>query len=175
VHWDDVGPETKLESVLATWPEAERTLVQLAPAFRAFETPFLRKTFARAATMRQVAETVGVPVGVLLDALKSSGNLTSGARTAPGGADREGAVPAWAQRLPHVRHDARYEVEQTIHPLPVVLAELERLADGEVYELITPLIPAPLVGLLAKRGYDAHSSYDRERGFARTMIRRRPH
>ncbi|MGC4000266.1 MAG: DUF2249 domain-containing protein [Anaeromyxobacter sp.] len=172
ISWDEVGPATKLAAVLEAWPQLERVLVGLSPFFGALENPLLRATFGKAATLQQVALAARVPLSVLLEALASELRAPGSPVAAP---ERitAAAPPAWATRIPHARHDARFDVERGVHPLPSVLEELDALPPGEVYELLTPLVPAPLLGLLAKRGFEGHWVVDEARGFARTLIRRR--
>jgi hypothetical protein len=55
-----------------------------------------------------------------------------------------------------------------------VLQDLAALAEGQVYELVTPFIPVPLIELAAKDGYDAFPQLDPEAPFVRTLFRRRP-
>lgn len=170
--WADVGADTKLEPVLERWPELEQLLVEVCPSFEAFASPLLRRTFAKAASLRQVAQTAGVPVEGLLDAMGATVRSSRIPASLPRRDAPRTEAPAWVRRSPHARHDARLDVERGIHPLPRVLEELEALPDGEVYELLTPLLPAPLLGLLAKKGYEAHAELDEQQRMARTLIRR---
>ncbi len=52
--------------------------------------------------------------------------------------------------------------------------ELEALGRGDVYELVTPFIPAPLLGLAARDGFEAYPQVDPEARCVRTFFRRRP-
>lgn len=173
IAWAEVSPETKLEPVLEAWPAAERVLAAASPSFRALADPLLRRTFARAATLRQVAQAAGVSVEALLRSIERAIRFPDEPLEVPPRGDGPHR-PAWAEALPWARHDARLDVERGVHPLPEVIEELEQLPDGEVYELLTPLVPAPLLGLLARKGFEAFWTLDEERGFARTLIRRAP-
>jgi hypothetical protein len=55
------------------------------------------------------------------------------------------------------RHDARAAIEAGEHPLPKVMADLATLGDAEVYELVTPFVPAPLVDLARQKGFSTYS------------------
>jgi hypothetical protein len=173
LRWSDIGPDTKLEAVLRSWPELERTLVELSPSLRALENPLLRSTFARVASLRQVAEAGGLELAKLLEELGASIGAPDRTPSRPAIAAPAEEPPVWAARRPLARHDAREDVARGVHPLPDVLAELETLPDGEVFELLTPMLPAPLLGLLERKGFEAHVAGVRE-GLARTVIRRKP-
>jgi hypothetical protein len=68
-------------------------------------------------------------------------------------------------------HDARAAIEAGEHPMPQVMADLGALAGGEVYELVTPFVPAPLVDLAKGKGFEAFSVAVEE-GLVRTFFRR---
>ena len=55
--------------------------------------------------------------------------------------------------------------------MPRVLADLAGLADGEVYALVTPFVPAPLVDLARGKGFLAFSATEGE-ARVRTYFRR---
>src|SRR5512138_3527865 len=152
-----ITPDSRLGELLERWPALEQVLVDLSPHFRALKNPVLRRTVARIATLRQVSQVSGVALGVLV------ARLRAGAGLAPAGVDEEAAGaaperPAWAHEREVARtHDARATIEAGEHPMPRVMADLATLADGEVYALVTPFVPAPLVDLARGKGFDAFS------------------
>ncbi|HYS81978.1 MAG TPA: DUF438 domain-containing protein [Anaeromyxobacteraceae bacterium] len=78
------------------------------------------------------------------------------ARPAP--APAEGAAPAWASPEKVTKTlDARPLLAQGLHPVDQVVAELSQLAPGEVFALVTPFVPAPLVERALSLGVAAHS------------------
>ena len=166
--------DAKLGAVLDRWPELLGTLVELSPRFRALEQPLLRKTLGRVATLRQVATAGGVGPETLLARFRAASGLPPLAappavETPPAGR------PAWAHPAAvAARRDARVDVEAGAHPLPHVLQDLAALGDGEVYELLTPFIPAPLLDLAARDGYESYPELDPDAPFVRTLFRRRP-
>ncbi len=147
-----ITPDAKLGDVLARWPELEEVLVGLSPHFAALRNPALRRTVAKVATLRHVAKVSGVELGALVGALRRAAGL---AAPAVGDArDDEGPRPAWASPGAATRtHDACAAIAAGEHPLEEVLGSLARLAPGEVYELITPFVPAPLVERARAKGF----------------------
>src|SRR6266511_5737093 len=63
-------------------------------------------------------------------------------------------------------------IESGEHPMPRVMADLAALADGEVYALVTPFVPAPLVDLACGKGFLSFSATEGD-AQVRTYFRRR--
>jgi hypothetical protein len=132
----------------------------------------LRRTVAKVATLRQVSTVSGVPLGVLVEKLRAGAGLAP-APFVEGGAAAPPQRPAWATDAAVARsHDARAAIERGDHPMPKVMADLAALAGEEVYALVTPFVPAPLVDLAGEKGFDAFSAAERD-GSVRTYFRRR--
>lgn len=166
----DITPDSKLGALLERWPEAEAVLLEISPHFKALQNPVLRRTVARVATLRQVANVSGVPLAVIVERLRAGAGLpplavaASGSEVAPRPPWIEGAAPACT-------HDARAAIEAGEHPMPRVMADLASLAAGEVYLLLTPFVPAPLLDLARDKGFESYSAAEEE-GLVRTWFRR---
>jgi uncharacterized protein (DUF2249 family) len=63
---------------------------------------------------------------------------------------------------------------QPPEPMQQALAAAERLAPGEALEVLTPLMPMPLLSALAERGLQAKATALPEGG-AKVIIRCHPH
>ena len=149
-----ITPDSKIGELLERWPELEAVLVDLSPHFQALANPVLRRTVAKVATLRQVSTVSGVPLGVLVEKLRAGAGLSPVEITeegAAGQADR----PSWAVEGAVVRTlDARAAIEAGEHPMPQVMADLAKLGAGQVYELVTPFVPAPLLDLARGKGFE---------------------
>jgi hypothetical protein len=166
-----ITPESKVGDLLERWPALEDVLVSMSPHFRALRNPVLRRTVAKVATLRQVASVGGVPLGSLVERLRAAAGLPPLALAAEGGGGPS-PRPAWAAEASAARtHDARAAIEAGEHPMPRVIADLVALAEGEVYQLLTPFVPAPLVDLAKGKGFEAFS-VAAEEGLVRTFFRR---
>jgi hypothetical protein len=166
-----ITPDSKIGELLERWPGLEEVLVQLSPHFRALRNPVLRRTVAKVATLRQVSTVSGVALGVLVERLRAGAGLPSVAVPEEHG---EGSPerPAWAAEQAAARtFDARAGIEAGDHPLPRVMADLAGLAGGEVYQLLTPFVPAPLVDLARSKGFASFSVREGE-AMVRTFFRR---
>jgi uncharacterized protein DUF1858/uncharacterized protein DUF2249 len=167
-----ITPESKIGDLLERWPALEAVLLDLSPHFRALRNPVLRRTIAKVATLRQVSTVSGVPLGTLVERLRAGAGLpplTVAAEGAGAAAER----PSWlADTVAVARtHDARAAIEAGEHPMPRVMADLAALPAGEVYLLVTPFVPAPLVDLAREKGFESFSVAETE-GSVRTYFRR---
>ncbi len=150
-----ITPESKLGELLEKWPQLEDLLVAMSPHFKALRNPVLRRTVAKVATLRQVSAVSGVPLGTLIERLRAGAGLAPA--EVPVAADEvPGERPVWAVPSAAVRtHDARAAIEAGDHPMPQVMSDLAALAEGQVYELVTPFVPAPLVDLARGKGFES--------------------
>ena len=153
----DITPETRLAALLEALPELEETLYGLSPAYEKLKNPVLRKTVGRVATLRQVARVGNVPLGRLINSLRAAAGMELSENAEGDGAEGEGA-PAWvAGGSVKDSLDARPLIEQGEHPMAQVLKELPSLGPGELFELVTPFLPAPLVDMARQKGFRAWS------------------
>ena len=167
-----ITPDSKIGELLERWPALEAVLLEISPHFRALQNPVLRRTVAKVATLRQVALVSGVPLGTLLEKLRAGAGLPPLAVSADDAA-APAARPAWIPAEPARRNDARAAIAAGEHPMPQVLADLAALGDGQVYELVTPFVPAPLLDLARAKGFESWSLIETGE-LARTWFRKAP-
>jgi len=150
-----ITPDTKVGEMLELHPQLEEVLLGISPAFKALKNPVLRRTVAKVATLRQVAKVGAVPLGELIEKLRSAAGLEvaqEGFDESPDDAVR----PAWAHPSAVVRSfDARPVIESGGQPLARVMGDLADIEGGQVYELWTPFVPAPLIDMAKAKGFQA--------------------
>jgi len=149
-----ITPETKISALLNAYPDLEPVLIEMAPAFEKLKNPILRKTIARVANLRQAAELGKIPLGTLINRLRRSAGQNewqeSGGDTAAG----ESGTPAWVTSGQiHITLDARPMLEAGEHPVNRVMQELPELQDNQLYVLIAPFVPAPLIDMAKTKGF----------------------
>jgi len=139
-----ISPKTKVAELLEAYPPLEEALVHLVPAFEKLRNPVLRRTVARITTLQQAAAIGGVKVEDLINHLrKAVGQDTfSGAEAATYNTQQ----PAWysAERVV-AGLDARPMLAAGEQPVNQVIADLNALHPGDIYWLVAPFMPAPLV------------------------------
>ncbi len=150
----DITPETKLGKLLNRYPELEDELLNMSPAFAKLRNPVLRKTVAKVASLKQIAEVGNISLIDLINRLRQKVGIQ---QMCPEGSDSEkinSAKPDWLDINKVVKIlDARPIIESGEHPMEQVLKELATLQDGQVYQLNTPFVPTPLLDVLKNKGY----------------------
>jgi hypothetical protein len=157
-----ITPKTKVHELLQVYPELEETLIELAPVFKKLKNPVLRRTIARVTTLQQAAQVGEIPVHKLVNTLrqKVGQDTLEGIETVAGGDTKR---PSWFNPEKIVKQlDARPVIEQGGHPLGDVLTDIRDLNPGDIYELITPFLPAPLIERVVDQGFDAWSKKETE-------------
>jgi len=150
-----ITPESRVGELLETYPQLEEVLISISPTYKALRNPVLRRTVARVATLRQVARVGNVPLAALVNRLRAEVGQGEAEMTAEAEAAAAEA-PGWAAETAAARrYDARADIESGGHPMPTVMAELAKLAPGEVFMLLTPFEPAPLIDVAKQKGYAA--------------------
>ncbi len=149
----DITPDTKIGPLLDNYPQLEAILTDMSPAFAKLRNPILRRTIAKIATLSQVAQIGDIPLGTLINTLRTAVGQTD-AIFAEGDSARALGKPEWVDSSKIVKSlDARPILEAGEHPLGYVLKDLRELKADEIYELITPFLPAPLIDTVKGKGY----------------------
>ncbi len=150
-----ITPETKLHALLEAYPQLEEKLLAMSPHFAKLRNPVLRATIAKVATLRQVAAVGGLSLAELINNLRAAVGQMCGNFGGPAGSNER---PEWfaAERIT-LRLDARPLLAAGEHPLNQVLSEIQQLQPGEIYELTTPFLPAPLLDAVRKKGLEVWS------------------
>ncbi|HXK02714.1 MAG TPA: DUF1858 domain-containing protein [Verrucomicrobiae bacterium] len=154
-----INPETTVGALLEAYPEAESTLVDLAPAFARLRNPVVRRTVAKVATLEQAAKIGGVSLRTMIRKL----------RQATGNAGPDLAIletmeakdddSAWlAQGRVVEEIDAESMLERGVHPIGKIREAVAALAPGEVVVLRSGFRPEPLIETMRRAGAAVHSS-----------------
>jgi uncharacterized protein (DUF2249 family) len=149
-----ITPRTKVYELLEAYPQLEDTLIEIAPVFKKLKNPVLRRTIARVTTLQQAAQVGQVPVHEMVNTLRQKVGQDSleGLEAVAAGPSRK---PSWLIEEKIVKRlDARPVIEQGGHPLGEVLTGVGELNPGEIYELVTPFLPAPLIERVVAQGFD---------------------
>lgn len=151
-----ITPQTKVGDLLRDFPELEETLIEIAPAFKKLRSPVLRRTVARVTSLAQAARVGGVPIDELIQRLRAAAGQADAGESfaAATTADSTAAAPSWfAADKVTTTFDARRMIKSGDQPIGYVLTNLDGLQAGQIYELITPFEPAPLMDKAISRGY----------------------
>lgn len=148
-----ITPDTRLHALLSNYPALEDKLISMSPAYAKLKNPVLRRTIGKVATLRQVAEIGKIPLGEFINTLrKETGENREYLEDDTSRKDDADFALNIVKTL-----DARPLLEEGIHPLGQVLAEVEHLEGDQVYELVTPFLPLPLIEKVKEKGFAAKS------------------
>jgi hypothetical protein len=153
-----ISPKTKVGELLDNFPQLESVLMEMSPAFEKLRNPILRKTVARVATLQQVAVVGGLNVDVIVNRLRKEAGLGEGEGSVSGIEYLADAPPDW---FDNDRITARFDASPIINsggsPMNEILQKTKLLNSGEIFELQTPFIPAPIIDMLKAKGFKVFS------------------
>lgn len=165
-----ITPETKIGALLESFPRLEDVLLEMAPEFKKLKNPLLRKTIARVTSLRQAAALAKIPLSEMINALRDEAGIME--RFIPDGeaGPLSSEAPSWFSSTQIARRlDARVMLERGEQPIQKVFSECKNLKDGEIFELITPFLPAPLIERARQQGYLVWVS-EEENGTVKTYL-----
>jgi len=147
-----ITPKTKVSQLLESYPELEVVLIEYAPAFKKLINPELRKTVSGITTLQQAASIGNVKVEELINRLrKEVGQDFLSLETDDG---YETGKPAWFSESKITQElDAREMLAAGEHPVNQVISDLQQLSKGDIYKLVAPFLPAPLIDKASSLGY----------------------
>jgi len=151
-----ITPEMKVGEFLDLFPEMEDDLLELSPAFRKLQNPVLRRTVARVTTLRQAAKVGGVDLATLINRLRDAVGQTTRFKSEGDIQDTPSKPPSWLSMDSIVRKiDVGPMIEMGEKPVGKVMRELAGLGEGEILEITSPFLPAPLIDLAREKGFEA--------------------
>jgi hypothetical protein len=150
----NISPKTKIGELLDNFPQLEAVLLEMSPAFGKLKNPVLRKTVARVATLQQVAVIGGLKVDDIVNRLRTEAGQSEGSS---GGEEPDylsASTPAWFETARIIKSfDATPVINSGGSPMNEILQETKGLDPGEIYELKTPFVPAPIIDMLKTKGF----------------------
>lgn len=150
-----VLPTDRVAQVLARDASLVEVFVRHSPQFDKLRHAALRRVMARLVTIEQAAQVAEIPVAPLVaDLNRALGMEPAEAPRSAAGPIEESDPPPGA---PEVELDVREDLRRGEEPFTRITAAVNALRDGEVLRLRAPFKPAPLIQLLARRGY-AHQA-----------------
>jgi hypothetical protein len=148
-----ITPKTRVGELLDTYPELEPVLMDLAPAFKKLQNPVLRRTIGKVATLQQAAAIGNVSISEIINTLRLEVGQALFDDTGIQAEINE-KEPGWFDETKvKVRFDATPLINAGQNPMQEVLKNLEKISQEDIFLLITPFLPAPIIELISKKGY----------------------
>jgi hypothetical protein len=153
-----ISPKTKVGELLEAYPELEKVLISMSPAFEKLKNPILRKTVARVATLQQVSIVGGVNIEEMIRRLRREAGQDFSETDSDSNEDKPEEKPEWLKMsgITH-RFDATSTINSGESPMKEIIHQAGMLKTGEIFELQTPFIPAPIIDMLKSKGYKIHT------------------
>ena len=141
-----ITPHTKVSELLQVYPELEKVLMELSPAFEKLKNPVLRRTIARFTTLKHAASIAGLKVEDVMNRLRKETAQDLIQDIEGDDEFNQEPVPAWYNESEIVdRADAAEILDRGEEPVFTVLPALKNLPPGKIYLLSAPFLPAPLI------------------------------
>lgn len=139
-----ITPKTKVLQLIETYPQLEALLIEMVPTFEKLKNPVLRRTIARVATLQQAAAIGNIKAEELINALRKAVGQDK-VEVLEGNA-YVNEKPDWFVDSKIVKQfDIREMLDAGEQPLNQAVSDLQQLKSGEIYELTSPFLPAPLI------------------------------
>jgi len=152
-----ITPDTKINTLLESYPQLEDTFMNISPNFEKLRNPFLRKTIAKVTTLRQAAIVGNVSLSELINTLRNKVGLED-ILLNQNKEESLNEAPEWLiDEYIKIEYNAEPDLAQGIHPVQKVTKEMESLNPSDIYLLITPFVPAPLIDLMNNKGYKVYT------------------
>ena len=153
-----ITPQTRVGEFLVNYPEHEDLLISLSPAFQKLKNPVLRRTIGRVATFQQIAVVGNVPLETIINTLRSAAGQNQTNEIMDNNTLSQDK-PSWfeANKITETL-DAREMLQAGQHPLAEVISRTSELQPGNIFELVTPFMPMPLIEKVKANGLSAYTA-----------------
>lgn len=154
-----VTPRTRIGDLLEAYPTLEEVLIEISPVFAKLKNPMLRRTMAKVATLQQAALIGGMPVEELVNRLRKEIGQDSAQESIDIPDYLSPIPPGWysAEKVAD-RFDATHMINAGDSPMNEVVRRAQNLTPGQILELSTPFVPAPIIEILQHKGFSCWTS-----------------
>ena len=151
-----ITPQTRVGEFLDNYPELEELLISSSPTFEKLRNPVLRRTIGRVATFQQIAVVGNIQLETIINSLRNTAgqNQTNETMSTNNNLHEK---PEWFDTSSISETlDARELLQAGQHPLAEVIKKTSGLQADQVFELITPFAPMPLIEKVIANGLSAY-------------------
>ncbi|MHB9140881.1 MAG: DUF1858 domain-containing protein [Paludibacter sp.] len=140
-----ITPKTKVFDIIEAYPQLEDILIAYVPTFEKLKNPVLRRTVGKVATLQQAAIIGNVNVGLLVNQLRQE----IGQNAEETNSEEHQYIyqkPEWFdENKVTVKFDVREMLANGEHPVAQVMEDLKKQKENEIYQLVAPFLPVPLI------------------------------
>ena len=166
-----INPTMRVGDLLVLYPELEETLIACSPVFVKLRNPLLRKTIARVATLKQASVVAGINEFELVNKLRIKAGQAEITEQKNDTIMTQNK-PEWLNNATITETlDARDMLARGEHPLTSVLEKMHNFEAGNIFLLVTPFKPAPLIEKVTATGAETYTD-EPESGVFHTYFRK---
>jgi hypothetical protein len=144
-----ITPKTKIGELLDAYPQLEPVLLSLSPAFQKLRTPILRRTIAKVATIQQISVVGNLPVDDIIKRLRREVGQPDADVQITGTQEIKDEPPLWLDKNRiKFNFNATPIINSGGSPMSEVLRQAGLLSSGDIMELHTPFVPAPIIDMI---------------------------
>ena len=148
-----ISPKTKVLQLIEPYPQLEDVLINYVPAFKKLKNPILRKTVAKIATLQQAAVVGNVKVEDLINLLRKE--VRQDTIELANEVNYNTKRPDWFDDSKVTSElDVREMLNAGEQPVNKVISDLNHLQADEIYKVMAPFVPAPLIDKSLSLGID---------------------
>lgn len=148
-----ISPKTKVSQLIEAYPQLKEVLTGYAPAFKKIKNPALWDAVAKVSTLQQIALTGNQKVEDLINHLRRAvGQDEKTFDTQDMENTKE--FPEWLKTGKITKElDVREMLAAGEHPVNLVISEVQGLNTSEIYKVIAPFLPAPMIDKVKSLGF----------------------
>ncbi|MCA9833880.1 MAG: DUF2249 domain-containing protein [Thermomicrobiales bacterium] len=154
-----IASDWKISKVLEVYPELLDVIAGIHPALGKIRNPLIRKVQTKLVTVQQAAGVAGVDPTEFLQQLNAAVGHESPESQAAGSPTEPAEIPDWVTGVTIARElDVRPMLQRGDEPFTVISEASRAVRVGEALALRTTFDPIPLRDVLAKQGFESHTT-----------------
>ena len=139
-----ITPKTKVQQLIEVYPQLEEVLTDYVPSFKKLKNPVLKRTVASVSTLQQMAGMSTFSVEELINRMRKEVGQDNIKIEKDMGYTTD--KPEWFNEEKIVTEfDVRDILAAGEHPVNQVISEVAKLSSGDIYKVIAPFLPAPMI------------------------------
>lgn len=155
-----INPQTKIAALIKHHPDALEAIVTLSPDFKKLRNPILRKLMAGRTSIAMASKIGGCSTADFFEKLRPLGFEVDSSPEVEEELPKQKPVPQFIKELKAealVVLDVRQMLAEGNDPLKLIQRQVKSLQNGQVLKIINTFEPTPLIKLLEKQGFEAHT------------------
>lgn len=157
-----IHAHTKVSEVLKASSQAIDALISISAKFSKLKNPLLRKMMAPRVTLKQAAKIGGVRIDDIFIVLKPLGFDIDSNTDIQKEETVEEKVPDFAANINQsevLQIDVRDIIAAGDDPLNLILSNVKKVKEGQIFAILNSFEPIPIIHLLEKKGYESYVQY----------------